>query len=299
MLHWVYDIIQVADRSGLSGSRPSPSFDVRKMTFNRLLLTGAAGGLGRVLRPALRDMGKVLRVADLRAPADPQPNEESVACDMGDRAAVMELMRGVDAVAHFGGQSIETTFDTICHANIVGLHNLYEAARKLGVKRIVYASSSQVTGFYPTDTIVDPSMPVRPSSLYGVSKAFGENLSRLYFDRYGIETVCLRIAMAFPEPNTHRMLRSYLSYRDLVTLVQRGLLAESVGHVIVYGVSNNRDSLWRNPDAAKIGWAPQDSSEPFRAAVEARQPRPDPADVQNRFHGGKFTQDGPFEDRVS
>jgi len=269
------------------------------MTFNRLLLTGASGGLGRVLRPALRDMCKVLRVADLKAPADPLPNEESVACDMGDRAAVMELMRGVDAVAHFGGQSIETTFDTICHANIVGVHNLYEAARKLGVKRIVYASSGQVTGFYPTDTIVDPSMPMRPSSLYGLSKAFGETLARLYYDRYGIETVCLRIAMAFPEPTTHRMLRSYLSYRDLTTLVQRGLLAKGVGHVIVYGVSDNRDSMWRNPEAAKIGWAPQDSSEPFRAAVEVREKHPDPADVQNRFHGGKFTQDGPFEDRVS
>jgi uronate dehydrogenase len=268
------------------------------MTFHRLLLTGASGGLGRVLRPALRDLCAVLRVSDLKAPAEPLPNEEPVACDLGDRAAVLALMRGVDAVAHFGGQSVEAPFDTICHANIVGAFNLYEAARKLGVKRIVYASSGQVTGFYPTGTIVDPSMPVRPSSLYGLSKAFGESLARLYYDRYGIETVCLRIAMAFPEPTTHRMLRSYLSYRDLTTLVQRSLVAKDVGHTIVYGVSNNRDSLWRNPDAATIGWTPQDDSEPFRAAVEARQPKPDPADVQNRFHGGKFTQDGPFEDRA-
>jgi len=265
--------------------------------FHRLLLTGASGGLGRVLRPALRDLCTALRVSDRAAPTDPQLGEEPVACDVGDRAAVMELVRGVDAIAHFGGQSIEATFDTICQANIVGAFNVYEAARKHGVKRVVYASSSQVTGFYPTDTIVDPSMPVRPSSLYGLSKAFGENLSRLFYDRYGIETVCLRIAMAFPEPNTHRMLRSYLSYRDLVELVRRSLVAKDVGHTIVYGVSANRDLLWRNPNAAKIGWSPRDSSEPFRAAVEARQPVPDPDDVQNRYHGGKFTQDGPFEDR--
>lgn len=271
--------------------------DTSAPPFHRLLLTGASGGLGRVLRPALRDLCKTLRVSDRAAPADPQPGEESVACDVGDRAAVMELVRGVDAIAHFGGQSIEAAFDTICHANIVGAFNVYEAARRHGVKRVVYASSSQVTGFYPTDTIVDPSMPVRPSSLYGLSKAFGENLSRLFFDRYGIETVCLRIAMAFPEPNTHRMLRSYLSYRDLVELVRRSLVAKDVGHAIVYGVSANRDLLWRNPGAAKIGWSPRDSSEPFRAAVEARQPVPDPDDVQNRYHGGKFTQDGPFEDR--
>ena len=181
--------------------------------FRRLLLTGASGGLGRVLRPALRDLCTTLRVSDLAAPADAQPGEEAVACDVGDRAAVMDLVRGVDAIAHFGGQAVEASFDTICHANIVGAFNVYEAARKFGVKRVVYASSGQVTGFYPTDTIVDPSMPVRPSSLYGLSKAFGENLSRLFYDRYGIETVCVRIAMAFPEPTTHRMLRSYLSYR--------------------------------------------------------------------------------------
>jgi uronate dehydrogenase len=262
-----------------------------------LLLTGASGGLGKVLRPALRELCTTLRISDLAAPADPLPNEESIACDVGDRAAVMELVRGVDAIAHFGGQSTEATFDTICHANIVGTFNVYEAARKHGVKRIVYASSGQVTGFYPSDTVVDPSMPLRPSSLYGVSKAFGESLSRLFYDRYGIETVCLRIAMAFPEPTTHRMLRSYLSYRDLVELVKRGLVAKDVGHAIVYGVSANRDSMWRNPQAAAIGWTPRDSSEPFRAAVESRQPRPDPNDVQNRYHGGKFTQDGPFEDR--
>jgi len=235
-------------------------------------------------------------VSDLAAPADPQQGEESVACDMGDRAAVYELCRNVDAIAHFGGVSVEDRFDKILHANIEGAFNLYEAARRLGIRRIVYASSGQVTGFYPTDVVVDPSMPVRPSSLYGLSKAFGENLARLYFDRYGIETVCLRIAMCFPQPTTHRMLRSYLSYRDLCALVERGLLAHAPGFAVVYGVSGNRDLLWRNPDAARIGWAPQDSSEPFRAEVEARDPRPDPADVQNRFHGGKFTQDGPFEE---
>ena len=207
--------------------------------------------------------------------------------------------KGVDAVVHMGGVSTEQPWHPILAGNIVGAYNLYEAARKNGVKRIIFASSNHVTGFYRQDEVVDTRMPVRPDGLYGLSKAFGETLSRLFFDRYGIETVCLRIAMAFPEPNTHRMLRSYLSYRDLTTLVQRGLLAKDVGHAIVYGVSDNRDSLWRNPDAAKIGWTPQDSSEPFRAAVEARQPVPDPHDVQNRFHGGKFTQDGPFEDRVS
>jgi uronate dehydrogenase len=262
-----------------------------------LLLTGASGGLGRVLRPFLRTLCETLRVSDLRPPESGPVKEERVACDVGDRAAVMELCRDVDAIAHFGGVSVEDYFDSILHANLLGTFNVYEAARKLGIRRIAYASSSQVTGFYPTSEIVDPSMPVRPSSLYGLSKSFGENLSRLFYDRYGIETVCLRIAMCFPEPTTHRMLRSYLSYDDLKSLVERALLAPGVGHAIVYGVSNNRDLLWRNPDAAKIGWTPKDSSEAFRAGVEARTPVPDRNDVQNRFHGGRFTQDGPYEDR--
>ena len=267
--------------------------------FRRLLLTGAAGGLGRVLRPYLRGLCETLRVSDLAAPGDIVRGEESVACDVSDRAGVLALCRDVDAIVHFGGVSVEDTFDKLMHANILGTFNVYEAARKLRIRRIVYASSGQVTGFYPTSEIVDPSMPVRPSSLYGLTKSFGETLARLFYDRYGIESVCLRIAMCFPEPTTHRMLRSYLSYRDLCTLVHRALVAPDAGHEIVYGVSANRDLLWRNPGAAKIGWTPQDDSEPFRAAVEATMPKPDPADVQNRFHGGRFTQDGPFEDRQS
>jgi len=262
-----------------------------------LLLTGASGGLGRVLRPFLRTLCETLRVSDLSTPERGREGEEPVACDVGDRASVLELCRDVDAIVHFGGVSVEDAFDNILHANLLGTFNIYEAARKLHIRRIVYASSSQVTGFYPTSEIVDASMPVRPSSLYGLSKSFGENLSRLFYDRYGIETVCLRIAMCFPEPTTHRMLRSYLSYDDLKSLVERALVARDVGHAIVYGVSNNRDSLWRNPDAAKVGWVPKDSSETFRAGVEAHMPVPDLNDVQNRFHGGRFTQDGPFEDR--
>ena len=267
------------------------------LPFHRLLLTGAAGELGRVLRPFLRTLCDTLRVSDLRAPEPGAVEEERVACDVGDRAAVVELCRDVDAIVHFGGISVEDYFDNILHANLLGTFNVYEAARKLQIRRIVYASSSQVTGFYPTSEIVDPTMPVRPSSLYGLSKSFGENLSRLFYDRYGIETVCLRIAMCFPKPTTHRMLRAYLSHDDLKSLVERALVAPAVGHAIVYGVSNNRGLLWRNPHATRIGWAPKDSSEPFRASVEARTPVPDPGDVQNRFHGGLFTQDGPFEDR--
>jgi uronate dehydrogenase len=266
--------------------------------FERLLLTGASGGLGKVLRPALRDLCTTLRISDLHAPADPLASEEAVACDVGDRDAMMNLVRGVDAIAHFGGQSIESTFDTICHANIQGAFNLYEAARKHGVKRIVYASSSQVTGFYPTDVVVDPSMPVRPSSLYGLSKAFGENLSRLFYDRYGHRDGVPAHRDGVSEPTTHRMLRSYLSYRDLIELVKRGLLAKDAGHTIVYGVSANRDTLWRNPDGGedRLGAARHLRAVPRRgrgAPARARPERRAEPLPRRQVHAGRAVRGSP------
>src|SRR5690606_8985578 len=110
-------------------------------------------------------------------------------------------------------------FQPILQANIVGMYNLYEAARRHGVKRIVFASSNHVTGYYRQGETIDATVPVRPDGLYGVSKAFGENLSRFYFDRYGIETACVRIGSSFPEPKDRRMLASWLSYDDLHRLV--------------------------------------------------------------------------------
>ena len=172
---------------------PSPS-------LGRLLLTGAAGGLGRELRPRLRKRSTLLRVSDVAAMDAAQAGEEVVQAKLEDRAAVLGLLAGIDAVVHLGGISTEQPFDAILQANILGTYNVYEAARKHGVKRIVFASSNHVTGYYRQDEVIDPAMPVRPDGYYGISKAFGENLARFYFDRYGIETVCLRIGSSFPEP---------------------------------------------------------------------------------------------------
>src|SRR5205085_2980345 len=134
-----------------------------------------------------------------------------------------DLLSEVDAVVHLGGISTEQPFEPILRGNIVGGYNLYEAARKQGVKRIVFASSNHVTGFYRQDEVIDTRAPVRPDGLYGLSKAFGENLSRFYFDRYGIETVCLRIGSSFPEPKDRRMLATWLSFDDLERLVVASL----------------------------------------------------------------------------
>jgi len=259
----------------------------------RLLITGAAGGLGQVLRERLRPHAETLRLSDIAAMAPPGPGEEVVICDLSDPQAVMELVRGCDAIVHLGGISVERPFDEVLPANIQGTYDIYEAARVHGVRRIVFASSNHVTGFYRQGEILDADTPPRPDGYYGISKAFGENLSRFYFDRYGIETVCLRIGSSFPEARDRRMLVTWLSYDDLTQLVVRSLFTPKVGHTIVYGASANRDRWWDNHAARHLGFEPKDSSERFRAAVEA-QPAPGPDDPAAQYQGGAFVKAGPF-----
>jgi uronate dehydrogenase len=263
--------------------------------FDRLLLTGAAGALGRVLRPRLRRLCRILRVSDIAAMEAAGAGEEAIVAPLQDAAAMHALVADVEAIVHLGGVSVEGPFGPILEANIVGAWNLYEAARKHGTKRIVFASSNHVTGFYRQDEVVGTADPMRPDGHYGLSKAFGENLSRFYFDRYGLETVCLRIGSSFPEPKDRRMLATWLSYDDLERLVVASLTAPVVGHSVVYGMSDNRTTWWDNTSAAHLGYRPQDSSESFRAAAETREPRLDPADPAVRFQGGGFVTRGPYE----
>ena len=263
--------------------------------FERLLLTGAAGGLGRVLRPRLKRLCRVLRASDIAAMDAASVGEEVVVAALEDAAAVHAMVAGVQAIVHLGGVSVEGPFEPILQANIVGAWNLYEAARKHGVARIVFASSNHVTGFYRQNEVVCPSDPMRPDGHYGLSKAFGENLSRFYFDRYGIETVCLRIGSSFPEPKDRRMLATWLSYDDLERLVAASLTAPVVGHSVVYGLSDNTTRWWDNTSAAHIGFRAEDSSEPFRAAAEARQPQLDRNDPATIFQGGGFVTKGPYD----
>ena len=274
---------------------PMPNPPVSCPRIARLLLTGAAGGLGKELRPRLKAYCDVLRLSDLAAMAPAATGEEVVVAALQDAAAVHELMHGVQAVVHLGGVSVEGPFEPILQANIVGIYNLYEAARKHGVKRIVFASSNHVTGFYRQDEVIDAGMPMRPDGHYGLSKAFGENLAQYYFDRYGIETVSLRIGSSFPAPVDRRMLATWMSYDDLERLVVAALGAPVVGHSVIYGMSDNTTTWWDNTPARHIGYRPQDSSEPFRAAAEARQPVIDATDPVALYQGGGFVTKGPYE----
>ncbi|QBK06025.1 NAD(P)-dependent oxidoreductase [Hylemonella gracilis] len=265
------------------------------LRFPRLLLTGAAGGLGRELRRRLKAYCDVLRLSDIADLGAAGSGEEVMPVALEDKAAVDKLLEGVSAVVHLGGISTEHSFEEILPANITGTYHVYEGARRHGARRIVFASSNHVTGFYRQDQVVGTDVPMRPDGYYGLSKAFGENLAQFYWDRYGIETVSLRIGSSFPEPRDRRMLGTWMSYDDLERLVMSSLTAPVVGHSVIYGISDNATAWYDNSKARHIGYRPQDSSERFRAAVEARQPVIDPKDDALIHHGGGFVRQGPFD----
>ncbi len=261
---------------------------------DKLLLTGAAGGLGKALRERLKLNCSTLRLSDREDFGAAQAGEEIVLADLADAAAVDAMVEGVNAIVHLGGVSVEGPFTPILQANILGVFNLYESARKHGVKRVVFASSNHVTGFYRQDQTITADHPARPDGMYGVSKAFGEDLSRLYFDRYGIETACVRIGSSFPEPRDRRMLATWLSFDDLHRLITACLTTPVLGHSIVFGMSDNAVTWWDNSRARHIGYVPQDSSDIFRDAVYARTSAPDLTDPAALYQGGPFVKAGPF-----
>ena len=260
----------------------------------RLLLTGAAGGLGKALRERLKANCSILRLSDRQDFGPAQVGEEVVLADLADADAVHAMMAGVNAVVHMGGISVEGPFGPILQSNILGVYNLYEAARKSGTGRVVFASSNHVTGFYKQSETITADHPPRPDGMYGLSKAFGEDISRFYFDRYGIETACIRIGSSFPEPRDRRMLATWLSYDDLHRLITACLSTPMLGHSIIFGMSDNPVTWWDNSRARHVGYVPQDSSEGFRDALYARTSAPDPTDPAAVYQGGAFVRMGPF-----
>lgn len=252
--------------------------------LKRLLVTGAAGGIGRVIRPRLASLAEVIRLSDLAAPDGAGSGEEVVACDLADEAAVRELVQNCDGIIHLGGISTEDRFDRLLSANIVGLYNLYEAARAHGHPRILFASSNHVVGFHPQERHLDATAPLRPDSLYGVSKCFGEALARMYFDKFGQETAIVRIGSCFERPTDARMLSTWLSHDDLMDLIACVFRAPRLGCPVVWGASANDAGWWDNRLASHVGWRPRSNAEAFRPEVE----RAGAAAPSSFLQGGNF-----------
>ena len=234
----------------------------------RVLITGAAGRIGGALRAGLRDRYN-LRLMYHRTVAAPEEGEEVFIAPITDLGKLEQIVEGVDAIVHMAGNpNVDATWEDVLRANIDGTYCLYEAARRKGVKRIVFASTNHVTGFYEQEGIyTTPEMPERPDSYYGVSKAFGEDLGRYYVDQFGLEILCLRIGSFQPEESvsgrtSDRILSTWLSHRDCVQLVWRSIEAESVRFGIYYGISGNSRSYWDISNAREeLGYDPEDDAE--------------------------------------
>ena len=256
-----------------------------------LLITGAAGGIATHLR---RELGErfSLRLCDLRPVENLRPHERFFQAALEDLDALARAMQGADAVLHLGGLSMEGAWDDVLSSNIAGAYNAFEAARRAGVRRFLFASSNHAVGFYRRDQTIDETVPVRPDSRYGVSKAFGEALGSLYADKYGLEVLCMRIGNVNPEPLDERRLAIWISPRDMAQLVTIGVERPDIKFEVVYGVSGNRRSWYDNRNAHRLGYRPQDDSESFAPAVLARAPESDPAGAH--FQGGAFVHEELF-----
>ncbi|MFF0781757.1 NAD-dependent epimerase/dehydratase family protein [Streptomyces sp. NPDC003720] len=260
-----------------------------------VLLTGAAGGLGTLMRSLLPAYGYTLRLFDAR-PVEGEP--DAVTADLTDTDALREAVRGVDAIIHLAGISLEAPFEKILRSNIEGTYNLYEAARLEGVSRVVFASSNHAVGYTPAPRPGGPLIPVdtprRPDTFYGLSKSFGEDLAQLYWDKYGLETVSVRIGSCFPEPTSVRMLSVWMSPDDGARLFHAALTAEGVGHTVVYGSSANTRLWWDLTSARALGYDPRDDSEPYAGKLIAEQGELDPANPAHSHLGGHFVNDPPI-----
>jgi uronate dehydrogenase len=239
------------------------------LSNEKILITGAAGQLGKLLRASLRGHVGSLRLADI-APMDAAQSGEALwPCDLRDAHAVNEMMQNIDQVIHLGASLNVDDWNETLQVNIAGTYNVFEAARRAGVRRVVYASSHHAVGMYLTGQKLDDQAALRPDSLYGLSKCFGENTARYYWDKFGLEAVCLRIGSTRPQPSEARELSTWLSERDFSAMVHACLTAKFVAFSIVYGVSDNSDSWWSNAHASHLGYVPQDNAESYRADVQA------------------------------
>ena len=256
-----------------------------------VLITGASGGIGTRLRQLLRDIYPHIRLSDLAPPADLAKDEVFVRAELGKLDEVESAVTGVEGIIHLGGASVERPWETVLNANIIGCYNLFEAARRQGVARIVFASSNHAIGFYPRHRRIDVDAAVRPDSRYGASKAFGEAIAALYAFKHGLRVTCIRIGNFGDAPIDARRLSIWLAPRDLVQLIRIGLEHPDIRHEIFYGISDNARGWWDNSAAFRFGYRPRGKAEDCREEALAAQSKLPPDPVGDWYQGGTYCSD--------
>jgi uronate dehydrogenase len=249
-----------------------------------ILITGAAGDVGTHLRRELAGKYRI-RASDLR-PLKKIAQETYMRADISKMADALRITKGVDAIVHLGGYSVEGPWEGILSANIIGCYNVFEAARRNGVKRILFPTSNHAVGFYRRDQTIDHRVTIKPDSRYGVSKVFGEALGSLYADKYGMQVFCMRIGNVNPKPIDKRRLSIWFSPRDLAQLVTIGIERPDIRFEIVYGISGNKRAWYDNGNAYRLGYRPQDDSELYASEILAKEKPGDP--IAEQYQGGVF-----------
>ena len=253
----------------------------------KVLITGASGHLGGMLFKSLADIGyKNLVGTDLKKKSL-EKNQKFILANLKNLNAIIKMTKGVHAIVHFGAIPIEDTQPNILQNNIIGTYNLFEAARINKVKRIIFASSNHAIGFHRRTTKLNQFSNQRPDSHYGLSKAFGEELSRFYADKFNIKSMCIRIGSCLRVPEDRRHISTWISYRDLTQLVNIGIKNKVIHHEIVYGASQNKKTWWNNLRAHQLGYRPVDSADKFNFSLLSKNEHKDKMALL--FQGGVFT----------
>jgi uronate dehydrogenase len=256
-------------------------------TWQRVLITGAAGHIGRTLRAGLAGRYPKLVLLDREPIEDLKPGEEGVVADLRERDALARAVEGCDALVHLAGAPDPRDFEEMFRANVRGLYDMFEAARKADVKRIVYASTNHTYGMYPIEHAMTELDPTRPDSFYGVAKVFGEQMLRYYWDKHGIESVSLRIGSFEARPMQQRHLSTWLSYGDATELVDRSLKQPKVEAAIVFGMSGNKRIRIKHPNWEAVGFTPRDDAETWVDKLKAEGVDVD-GKPQWKLHGGMY-----------
>ncbi len=223
----------------------------------------------------------------LDPPAKLHPNESYVKADLADLDAMVDLLKGADMVVHFGAIGDEAPFETLLGPNFIGAYNIWEAAYRNKLRRVVYASSIHAVGMHKKTDFIGIDAPHKPDTFYGLAKCFAEDLASMYWDKRGLEAVCMRI-LSCAQVSNPRAVGTWLSYDDLIQLVQRAIDTPITGFSVIYGVSNNDRAPVDNSKAQHLGYRPKDNAEQFAAQIYAENDPLDPQDPGNTHHGGPF-----------
>jgi uronate dehydrogenase len=238
----------------------------------QILITGAAGQIGSWLRQSLRQSERHLRLLDIAVQNNVDANEDAelIVASCTDEVAMLQACEGIDVVLHLGGLSSGGySWDQYLDVNIDGTFKVFEAARRCGVSRVVFASSNHAVGFHPAHDdarVADYAFP-RPDSFYGVSKVAGESLGSLYHDRHGLDVVCLRIGSFRPLPTDERALWNWLSPGDCTRLFEAAIATPQPGYRVVWGVSANSRGIMSLDEGRAIGYVPIDNAQDYAADI--------------------------------